>query len=81
MAGPEGRTMAALRGTVQGSRGEASRLAARTITTTAQTWTARITVRLDADGTAVIEVADWQRGGTPIEVFRGDVHALVADGQ
>ncbi len=47
--------MAPLRGTLQGTRGEASRLGHREITVTLSTWEGRVTVTLFKDGAFTVE--------------------------
>lgn len=71
--------MAALYGSIQGNRGEATRMGSKSsgIRSYVQTWDARVTVQLEADGTCRIVASDWQRGGTRIPIFEGNVHELL----
>ena len=72
--------MAALYGVLRGSRGEVTRTATKQtgIRAHVQTWDARVTVILDADGDCLVHVHDWQRGGKQKVIFQGNVHDLVA---
>ena len=70
--------MAALRGTVQGGRGKASRLAQKSLTTNAATWTGAIEVRLDADGNFEVELIPIYSGGRRAILAAGNIDALLA---
>lgn len=72
--------MAALRGTVEGNRGEASRLGSTDsgLTTTASTWEATIRVDLGHDGTATVLVHPANGASrAPTVVFDGNIHDLM----
>ncbi len=49
--------MAPLRGTLQGTRGETSRLGHKEITSVLSTWEGRVTTTLWKDGTFTVELA------------------------
>lgn len=74
--------MAALYGGIQGNRGEATRTGSANsgIRSYVQTWDARVTVQLQADGTCQVTAQDWQRGGSPVVLFDGNVMDVVAAG-
>lgn len=50
--------MANLRGTVQGSRGEASRLGSSELSTTAATWHTKAMVHMEKDGSGGFELEE-----------------------
>ncbi len=54
--------MSALYGYLQGSRGQATCQGHKTITASVQTWTHRITVNLDADGTYSVILGPGPQG-------------------
>lgn len=55
--------MAPLRGTLQGTRGETSRLGHREITATLSTWEGSVTTTLMKDGTFTVEIAPFDGHG------------------
>lgn len=65
--------MAPLRGTLQGTRGETSRLGHREITATLSTWEGRVTVTLFKDGTFTVEAGPLD--GHARTVAHGNVEA------
>lgn len=60
--------MAPLRGTLQGTRGETSRLGHREITATLSTWEGRVTTTLRKDGTFTVELAPVDGHGRTVAV-------------
>lgn len=72
--------MAALRGTVRGMRGEASRLGSKAsgLTVTAATWGGEARLTLAADGTARLEIGHPTAGGFR-EAWAGNIDEIAAD--
>lgn len=60
--------MAPLRGTLQGTRGETSRLGHKEITSVLSTWEGRVTTTLWKDGTFTVELAPLDGYGRTVLV-------------
>lgn len=73
--------MANLYGSLQGNRGEVTRLGSDQIRTSVQTWTGSVNVTMHKDGSFWVTIADKHGGGGEIRITgnanSGERHALI----